>query len=98
MQIKKIIVRKQWTESDNREVIALYNKMLDFQIQGIKYSKAPLVRALAEKQERSKSSIECRLMNITACYYQLGNPLGVTGYKALANFPKDLLTLVKEVA
>ena len=72
MKMKPVTTRKTWTPANNRAVVNLYNKFLSFQDKGEKYQKAGYVRALAEKQERTKGSVECKLMNISAirktCY------------------------------
>lgn len=86
--------RKPWTAENNRELVDLYNEMIAFQLSGEKYSKAPLVRALAEKQERTKGSIECKLMNVSAIRQNLLKLPIVKGYKALDNYNHDLADMV----
>jgi hypothetical protein len=95
MKMKKITTRKAWTHNDNRELVNLYNLFLSYQEQGVKYQKAKPVRELAAKQERSKGSIECKLMNVSAIRELMGLPL-VAGYKSLSNYNKDLVDAVKE--
>lgn len=90
MKMSKVTIRKEWSEIDVQELIALYFKMLNLQGNGIKYSKAPLVRELMASQGRSKGSIETKLMNVTAALMSLNLPDTVQGYKALPNYNKDL--------
>ena len=89
MNMKKIITRKAWSDSDTAEMIALYNMFLAHQQAGEKYTKAAPIRALAEKKGRSKGSIEAKMMNLSAVYRDLGMEW-VTGYKPLSNYAKSL--------
>lgn len=93
MKMAKITARKAWTKSDNIEIVNLYNAMLELQRTGTKYSKAPMVRAVAENQGRSKGSVECKLMNVSAIRQQAGLDI-VQGYKALSNYNKELVDVV----
>jgi len=86
--------RKLWTPENNRELVDLYNKMLALQLSDTKYSKAPLVRALATTQGRSKGSIECKLMNVSAIRQNLLQLPIVKGYKALDNYNHDLAEMI----
>ena len=94
MKMKPVTVRRVWTDSDNKEVVALYNLFLSYQGAGEKYQKAKPVRELAEKQGRSKGSVECKLMNISAVRQSLGLEM-VKGYKSLSNYNKQLVDAVK---
>lgn len=95
MKIKKITTRKVWTDEDNKEVVDLYNTFLALQESETKYQKAAPVRELAEKQGRSKGSVECKLMNISAIRQEHFKLPIVKGYKSLSNYNKDLLDAVK---
>lgn len=94
MKMKPIKTRQAWTPEHNRELIDLYNKMLAFQLADEKYTKAPLVRALADAQGRTKGSIECKLMNVSAIRQNLLQLPIVKGYKALDNYNHDLADMV----
>ena len=94
MKMKPVQTRKAWSIQDKIEIVALYDYFLQQQLNGTKYQKAKSVRKLAEKQGRSKGSIECKLMNISACRQDIGLVF-VTGYKPLKNYEHDLLNLVK---
>lgn len=93
MNVKKITARKVWSDDDNREIVALYNAMLALQHNGEKFTKAPMVRLVAENQGRSKGSVECKLMNISAIRQERGMDI-VAGYKALSNYNKALVDAV----
>ena len=94
MKMKPVTTRKAWTPANNRAVITLYNKFLALQQSGEKYQKAASVRALAEKQDRTKGSVECKLMNISAIHQNLLQLPIVKGYKALDNYNHDLAVMV----
>lgn len=94
MKMKSIKTRTPWTPENNRELIDLYNKMLAFQLSDEKYAKAPLVRALAASQGRTKGSIECKLMNVSAIRQNLLQLPIVKGYKALDNYNHDLAEMI----
>jgi len=89
MKITKQTTRKAWTEQDNKNICELYSLFHLYQSMGTKYSKAPIVRQYAEEMKRSKGSIECKLMNISAIRQELSLDI-VKGYKALSNYNKDL--------
>lgn len=97
MKMSKITNRKAWTDEDNAALVALYNRMYAMQESGEKYSKAPLVRALAADLERSKGSIECKLMNVSAVRVNVLGLGFVQGYKPLNNYNGDLVEAVKQV-
>lgn len=86
--------RKAWTPENNRELIDLYNSMLKLQEQGEKFNKAAMVRVLVENQERTKGSIECKLMNVSAIRQNLLQLPIVKGFKALDNYNHDLAEMV----
>lgn len=94
MKMKPVTTRHPWTAENNRAVIDLYNKFLAFQVAGEKYQKAASVRALAESQGRTKGSVECKLMNISAIRQNLLSLEIVKGYKALDNYNHDLAEMV----
>ena len=91
MKMNKITTRRAWTEQENMLIIEMYSTMLRNQVLGIKYSKAPIVREYAEKLERSRSSVECKAMNISAILQEKGLDT-VKGYKALSNYNNALKT------
>jgi len=94
MKMKPVTTRQAWTPAHNRAVITLYNKFLNFEKAGEKYQKAASVRALAESQGRTKGSVECKLMNISAIRQNLLSLPIVKGYKALNNYNHDLAQMV----
>ena len=96
MNMNKITTRKPWTDSDNQAVCALYFQMYSMQAQGVKFSKAPLVRELATELDRSKGSIEAKLMNCSGVMVDLVL-VYVTGYKPLSNYQHDLKTFMVEL-
>ncbi len=86
--------RNAWTPEHNRALVDLYNLMLATQEAGDKYIKAPMVRALAGDLGRSKGSIECKLMNVSAIRQNLLQLPIIKGYKALDNYNHDLAEMV----
>lgn len=94
MKTIKINQRKAWTDTDNKEIISLYNTMLSYEHDGKKYVKAKLIRDYTEKMERSKGSIECKLMNVSAIRQNVLNLGIVHGFKPLNNYNHDLAVLV----
>jgi hypothetical protein len=106
--------RKPWTPAENAAVVTLYFDMLDCATCGEHYNKAALIRysqtgtgnplgasgipsALAD---RSRGSIEAKLMNCTAAHADLINEhptygaydetMDCHGYRALANYQRTL--------
>ena len=96
MHMNKITTRTPWTKPHDRQVIKLYDFMLAEQKAGNKINKAKLFRELAEKQNRSKSSVEAKCMNISAVYEEMGFDI-VTGLKPLKNYAKKLKALIEEI-
>ena len=85
--------RKVWTDADVDAVLTVYGQFLKAQQAGEKYSKAAAVREVAAKLERSKGSVECKMMNISECLRRAGCEY-VTGYKPLANINAALVAQV----
>lgn len=93
-QAPKVTTRKAWTDDDIHACIGLYNAFLFLQRKEEPYQKATHVRSLAAELERTKGSIEMKLMNISGVRHALGLDY-VTGYKPLPNCQKRLVELVK---
>lgn len=87
--------RKAWSPAENWAVALLYRRMLKAATSGQPYNKRAMLREAMAGQlsERSKGSIEFKLMNCSAAHAQL-DPEAVTmadyGYKALPNTQKVL--------
>jgi len=100
-----------WNENENRPLVALYFVMLDKAQAGETYNKAAMIRHAqtagldaftiddAPLMNRSRGSIEAKLMNASAAHRDL-DPAAVTmdgyGYKAAPNYQGALKELVKE--
>lgn len=100
--------RTPWTAAENLALSRLYFDMLDSAVNGYPYNKAQLIRERQGKApqpgplfNRSRGSIEAKLMNATACHRDLGHEAAgsagssvVTmdgyGYRALPNYQKAL--------
>lgn len=89
----------KWTRGETRDVIRLYNRMIKLHSQNKlgpskskgQTSKAALVAAFIEKHpERSRGSVESKLMNVSYCRQLAGLPV-VPGYAPLSNCSNDLL-------
>jgi hypothetical protein len=89
MNIKATTTRKIWTDEDVYSLLTVYDAFLKHQFANEAYTKAATVRALAELQGRSKGSIECKMMNVSAVLSDGGGDY-VTGYKPLRNYNKAL--------
>ncbi len=96
-----------WSTEENVALVALYFEMLDIEIDEQRYSKADMIRAIrgepqtsvasfreAPLANRSRGSIEFKLMNASAAHADLGSPANLTmhdhGYRALPNYQADL--------
>lgn len=98
--------RTPWTPAENAALVRLYFAMLDSAIAGQPYNKAAMIRdaqgdnmmpheraTRGELRNRSRGSIEAKLMNATAAHRDL-DPTAETmdghGYRALANYQAAL--------
>ena len=95
MNALKITTRKPWTDSDVKELMSVYAGFLAAELSDRAYVKATAVRELAAKLERSKGSIEAKMMNVSAVLQDHGQPF-VKGYKPLSNYSKSLIDQVSE--
>ena len=103
---------KAWTDTENSACIALYFTMLDSAIAGKPYNKAAMIRNARETnaeaypggfygllRNRSRGSIEAKLMNCSAAHRDLA-PHAVTmerfGYRALPNYQRALRDAMAE--
>lgn len=98
--------RKPWTAAENADLVIVYFYMLDRAIAGKPYNKAAIIRAARTPHQsnggvsfagklanRSRASIEAKLMNASAAHADL-SPGAVTmaahGYKAWGNYQAAL--------
>ena len=95
MNMKPVTTRVAWTSDNVNALLELYGYFLQCQRDGVKYSKAQLVRELAASQGRSKGSVEAKMMNVSAVLQSLGVDW-VNGYKPLGNYNKALLDQVTD--
>ena len=93
MKMKPVTTRKPWTNDDVDQLLRVYNVFLTAQLQGDAYTKASAVRDLAALQGRSKGSIECKMMNVSAVLQMHGLDW-VKGYKPLSNINRELVSQV----
>ena len=91
---RKAQTRRTWTDAEVRTLCALYQSMLTAQRAGERFVKAPAVRACAAELQRSKGSVEAKLMNLSACQRDLGRDY-VAGYKPLPSYAKSMLQIVE---
>ena len=110
--------RAPWTDQENAALVALYFAMLDEAIAGRPYSKAAMIRQFrGEHQDRhnlelsdyvgplrnrSRGSIEAKLMNASAAHRDLSAESGGQattmdgyGYRCLPNFQWSLKDAMK---
>ncbi len=104
-----------WTEAENIAVILLYFAMLGRAKSGVAYSKAAMIRGAQGEAEipdtgytiaygpladRSKGSIEFKLMNCSACHLDLvpdAETMHGHGYRELSNYQADLKAAMSKV-
>jgi len=86
--------RRDWSLLEVEATVSDYLDMLLLELEGIPYTKADHWRALQSVLDnRSKSAIERKYMNISAALIDLGIPSCIDGYKPYFNYQK----LVREV-
>ena len=102
-----------WTEQENRDLIELYFYMLDRAISGQPYNKAAMIRDATGRDkfgiitnndapliDRSRGSIEAKLMNASAAHRDLVPGATATmaahGYKAWGNYQASLKDAMRE--
>lgn len=88
-----------WTDDENAAVVALYFDMLDHATAGKPYNKAAMIRkAQAEPlANRSKGSIEAKLMNCTTAHRDLmpnAETMNCHGYRALSHYQASLKSAI----
>ena len=91
--IKRTGPVRVWSQVEIEAMLDTYFSMLAMQLKGEAYTKAPMVRELAARINRSKGSCEAKMMNTSAVLLASGHPI-VTGYKALGNAQGLLRELV----
>ena len=89
-----------WHEEENAEIIALYFLMHHKASTGQPYNKAAMIRGIQcidgshqRLSSRSHSSIECKLMNVTAALHDLDRfdvSMAEHGYRPLSNYQAGL--------
>jgi hypothetical protein len=96
-----------WNDKENAAVVRLYFDMLSFAIPGHKYNKAGMIRSYQFSggrcehpealSERSRGSIEAKLMNCSAAHRDLGAAITMDGfgYRCLANYQSALKDAIK---
>ena len=94
MKMSKITNRKAWSDSDNEKIHSLYLKMIAAMNNDEKINKSKMFTELGESLGRSKSSCECKAMNISAIYQNLLNRDYVKGLKPLNNYNHSLAKTV----
>ena len=110
--------RTPWTPAENAALVRLYFAMLDRAIAGRPYNKAAMIRSaqtvdthysdgIAGKlANRSRGSIEAKLMNATACHEDLiaaglvndadCETMDSHGYRALPNYQRALRDAMRD--
>ena len=99
-----------WKAEENAACIALYFLMRKAVDDGIEYNKAGMIRHFRGEaigawmeipsgalKDRSKGSIEAKLMNVTAVLHDLDRAdvsMASHGYRPLSNYQRDLRDMV----
>ena len=102
--------KPKWAPEENGALVALYFSMRGRVDDGVDYNKAGMIRAVrgdnpnrldnvAETilENRSRGSIEAKLMNVTAVLHDLGLyavSMAENAYRPLVNYQADLKTIV----
>ena len=102
--------KPKWTPEENAACIALYFRMRKHVDDGANYNKAAMIRAArgenpnpldnlhgAPLANRTRQSIEAKLMNVTACLHDLERSdvsMTAHGYRPLSNYQADLRPMV----
>ena len=79
-----------WSKTEVQAIVASYFTMLSLELSGTKFSKAEHWRALMERINRSKGSIEYKYQNISALLIDAGKPF-IAGYVPYFNYERVLL-------
>lgn len=106
-------VGKAWSDSEVAAAVALYFAMLGLSLNGLAFNKRAMIREAtqestqpagfkacpytAELRDRSRQSVEMKLMNVTACINSLAQEHGTNyqsmefaGYKPLNSYQAAL--------
>jgi len=95
MRMAKVTTRVFWTPDHVEGMLDLYFSFLASQRADTAYTKAAPIRELAAWQQRSKGSVEAKMMNVSAVLDVLGHDW-VNGFKPLSNYNKALFDQVSE--
>lgn len=99
---------KPWTLEEQAQAVALYFRMRQAVDTGRQYNKAQMIREANGDsmpddagpfplEQRSRGSIEAKLMNVTAVLHDLGRhdvSMAEHGYRPLSNYQAELKTTV----
>lgn len=83
-----------WTASELDLIVEDYFAMLGEEIRGVSFNKLAHNRALQQRIDRSKGSIEFKHRNITAVLEELGVE-GIAGYRAAENYQGAILDAIR---
>jgi hypothetical protein len=85
-----MVVGSDWSDEEIDRIVADYFVMLGDELAGRPFNKAENNRALQDRIDRGRGSIEFKHQNISAVMLGLGQPW-ITGYKPAANFQNALV-------
>jgi len=95
---KELPIMSQWTESEDQQILKLYDRMLKLELSGKlgrgkdKTTKSQCIRDAQVKLQRSTGSIEAKLMNCSWCRLKTDQVI-IEGYKPLKNCSNSLKVL-----
>jgi hypothetical protein len=84
---------QDWTDEELDHIVADYFDMLGEEIAGVPFNKAAHNRALRDRVDRSKSSVEFKHRNISAVLVKLGLPR-IKGYFPAENFQGTIIAAI----
>lgn len=84
---------QDWTDEELDRIVADYFDMLKEEISGIPFNKAAHNRALRDRIDRSKSSVEFKHRNISAVLIELGLPR-IRGYFPAENYQGAIIASI----
>lgn len=100
--------KPSWNNTENAALTALYFSMRKRVDDGVEYNKAAMIRKAQGEEswqhpyagrlaDRSRGSIEAKLMNVTAVLHDLDRDdvsMAEHGYRPMSNYQSDLKTMV----
>lgn len=85
---------RDWSDEDNDLLLGTYIEMMRFEQEHIDYKKSHLRQKAQDRLQRTKRSVEFKLMNISAVLSELGFS-HIPGYARKMNFQQSLFSAIE---